>query len=72
MERLKLSITAVSVVCFLVLCKAIESPKYTVVHSESEFDIRLYRQSSWMSAPVRAISFHKATRNGYHRYSNPL
>ncbi|PON59685.1 SOUL heme-binding protein [Trema orientale] len=67
MESRRLSITLISVVCLLGLCNAIESPEYTVVHSESEFEIRLYRQSSWMSAPVRDISFEKATRNGYHR-----
>ncbi|PON72231.1 SOUL heme-binding protein [Parasponia andersonii] len=66
----RLSITLISsAVCLLGLCNAIESPEYAVVHSESEFEIRLYGQSSWMSAPVRDISFEKATRNGYHRLS---
>lgn len=55
--------------CFLCpLCYAIESPQFTVVHSESDFEIRLYRVAAWMSAPVKDISFEKATRNGFHRY----
>ena len=53
---------------FLGLCHAIESPQYTVVHSESDFEIRLYRQSMWMSAPAKDISFEKATKFGFHRY----
>ena len=53
---------------FLGLCHAIESPQYTVVHSESDFEIRLYRQSTWMSAPAKDISFEKATKFGFHRY----
>ncbi|KAB1200924.1 Heme-binding protein 2 [Morella rubra] len=52
---------------FLGLCNAIESPQYTVVHSESDFEIRLYREAAWMSAPVKDISFVKATRLGFHR-----
>ncbi|KAH7528435.1 hypothetical protein FEM48_Zijuj05G0071800 [Ziziphus jujuba var. spinosa] len=54
-------------ICVVGLCNAIESPQYTVAHTESEFEIRLYRESTWMSAPVREISFQKATRNGFHR-----
>ncbi|XP_058091910.1 uncharacterized protein LOC131237880 [Magnolia sinica] len=45
----------------------IESPQFTVLHSESDFEIRYYRESSWMTASVRGISFHKATREGFHR-----
>ncbi|CAL9061666.1 unnamed protein product [Musa banksii] len=46
---------------------AIESPQYTVVHSESDFEVRLYRESVWMSAPTDEISFEKATKFGFHR-----
>jgi hypothetical protein len=53
---------------FLGLCSALESPQFTVVHSESDFEIRLYRDSTWMSAPVKDISFDKATKLGFHRY----
>ncbi|KAK3439910.1 hypothetical protein EUGRSUZ_B00246 [Eucalyptus grandis] len=49
------------------LCSAAELPPYTVVHQESDFEVRLYRESTWMSAPVRDISFEKATLNGFHR-----
>ncbi|KAL3835221.1 hypothetical protein ACJIZ3_009957 [Penstemon smallii] len=50
-------------------CKTYESPQYTVVHSESDFEVRFYSDSSWMTAPapVDEISFEKATRNGFHR-----
>jgi hypothetical protein len=62
--------SVVVVLCcgFLYLCNALESPQYTVVHSESDFEIRLYRDSTWMSAPVKDISFDKATKLGFHRY----
>ncbi|GMY14886.1 heme-binding protein 2-like [Fagus crenata] len=61
--------TVLLVLCFgfVGLCNAIESPQYSVVHSESDFEIRLYRNSTWMSAPVKDISFEKATRLGFHR-----
>ncbi|CAL9061673.1 unnamed protein product [Musa banksii] len=51
----------------LVVAGAIESPQYTVVHSESDFEVRLYRESVWMSAPTDEISFEKATKFGFHR-----
>lgn len=45
-----------------------ESPEYTIIHSESDYEIRLYRVAAWMIAPVKSqISFEKATRNGFHR-----
>ena len=49
-----------------------ESPEYTLVHSESDYEIRLYRVAAWMIAPVKSqISFEKATRNGFHRSLSP-
>lgn len=52
---------------------AIESPPYTVVLSESDFEVRLYRETSWMSALVRGTSsFEKATEDGFHRFPNSL
>lgn len=45
-----------------------ESPQYTVVHSESDFEVRFYRESAWMTAPSDDISFEKATKKGFHRY----
>lgn len=44
-----------------------ESPQYEVVHLESDFEIRLYRDSTWMSARVLDLSFQKATLFGFHR-----
>ncbi|KAM7471285.1 hypothetical protein LguiA_009468 [Lonicera macranthoides] len=76
MEKPRVSI---NVLYFLLLvvgvynCKAaavaaLESPAFTVTHSESDFEIRLYRESVWMTAPVKdIISFQKATRYGFHR-----
>lgn len=47
---------------------AIESPQYTVVRSEPGVEIRLYKESSWMSAFVRGgTSFEKSTKDGFHR-----
>ncbi|XP_047316226.1 heme-binding protein 2-like [Impatiens glandulifera] len=56
-----------NLLCFTVLCVALESPQYSVIHKESDFEIRRYRDLVWMSAPVKEVSFHKATRNGFHR-----
>lgn len=52
---------------FAAACDAIESPQYTIVHAESDFEVRLYGNSSWMSAPASDLSFEKATFNGYQR-----
>eukprot|EP00252_Welwitschia_mirabilis_P018297 TRINITY_DN40666_c0_g1_i1.p1 TRINITY_DN40666_c0_g1~~TRINITY_DN40666_c0_g1_i1.p1 ORF type:complete len:219 (+),score=38.80 TRINITY_DN40666_c0_g1_i1:113-769(+) len=63
---------------FLLLCctclllqasvHSLEKPQYTVIHTESDFEIRLYRDSSWMSTdPLHLLSFEKATRKGFHR-----
>lgn len=51
----------------IVQCKTYESPQYTVVHKESDFEVRFYRDSAWMTAPTDKISFVKATRDGFHR-----
>ncbi|KAI4343728.1 hypothetical protein L6164_011043 [Bauhinia variegata] len=58
---------AVNLIFFMALCGAIESPQYAVVHLESDFEIRHYRESVWVSASAREISFEKATINGFHR-----
>lgn len=67
-ENMRILMTVVYLLCTMVLCKAIESPPYAVVHTESDFEIRLYRESTWMSAPVRELSFQKATVFGFHRF----
>jgi hypothetical protein len=41
----------------MALCNALESPQYAVVHSESDFKIKLFRDSTWMTAPVKDLSF---------------
>ncbi|KAK4261357.1 hypothetical protein QN277_004364 [Acacia crassicarpa] len=46
---------------------AIEEPSYGVVRSESEFEIRLYNESSWMSASVRGSSFNLSIAIGFRR-----
>ncbi|MED6123171.1 hypothetical protein PIB30_046664 [Stylosanthes scabra] len=58
------------VMCWLVVTAvdAIETPRYTVIRSESDFQIRLYSESTWMSAPVLpATSFDNSTKTGFHR-----
>ncbi|XP_028754478.1 heme-binding protein 2-like isoform X1 [Neltuma alba] len=49
------------------LASAIEGPRYKVVRSESDFEVRLYDESSWMSASVRGSSFNLSTASGFHR-----
>ncbi|KAI9125217.1 hypothetical protein K1719_003833 [Acacia pycnantha] len=53
--------------CGTKLVEAIESPNYTVATSESDFEIRLYSESSWLSASVQGTSFIQSTRIGFHR-----
>ncbi|CDP16932.1 unnamed protein product [Coffea canephora] len=53
--------------CLIAQSREIESPQYTVVHSESDFEVRFYRDSVWMSAPAKETSFRKATKDGFHR-----
>ncbi|XP_027330848.1 heme-binding protein 2-like [Abrus precatorius] len=67
MKKRKALSVVVNAMCLVMVCSAIESPQYTVLHSESDFEIRLYRTSVWMSAPALDISFEKATWNGFHR-----
>jgi len=53
--------------------QAVESPEYTLIHQQSDFEIRLYKDISWMSAPVlQATSFQKSTKAGFHRFPFPL
>lgn len=49
--------------------RAAETPQYSMVHKESDFEVRLYRDTVWMSAPSDEISFHVATKLGFHRYA---
>jgi hypothetical protein len=58
-----------AVVCAAARADNIESPPYSVVHAESDFEIRLYRPSTWISTPVEDISFSKATQIGFHKYA---
>ncbi|RZC79687.1 hypothetical protein C5167_042263 [Papaver somniferum] len=61
------SLLFICFLCVIVFCNGIETPQFTVIHTESDFEVRLYRESSWMSAPVREMSFEKATKLGFHR-----
>ncbi|XP_074316805.1 uncharacterized protein LOC141653063 [Silene latifolia] len=49
------------------LSQATESPEYTTIHTDSDFDVRFYNDSVWMSARVNHRSFHQATKFGFHR-----
>ncbi|XVF85027.1 hypothetical protein PTKIN_Ptkin17bG0085600 [Pterospermum kingtungense] len=53
--------------CLVLSAYTIESPQYKVVHSESDFEIRLYKEISWMSALVHGTSFNNSTKEGFHR-----
>ncbi|EOY00567.1 hypothetical protein QUC31_014218 [Theobroma cacao] len=54
--------------CFvLISAYTIESPQFRVVHLESDFEVRLYEEMSWMSALVYGTSFENSTRDGFHR-----
>uniref|UniRef100_A0ACD5VE22 Uncharacterized protein n=1 Tax=Avena sativa TaxID=4498 RepID=A0ACD5VE22_AVESA len=44
-----------------------ESPQYSTVHAEPDFEVRLYHDTVWMSAPSDHKSFHVATKLGFHR-----
>ncbi|GJS87542.1 heme-binding protein 2-like protein, partial [Tanacetum coccineum] len=51
----------------LVYSKDYESPEYKVIETESEYEVRLYKESVWMTAPVKQTSFRSATNDGFHR-----
>ncbi|XP_050221094.1 uncharacterized protein LOC126671366 [Mercurialis annua] len=67
MEKGRLLITVMSLLNLLLQIKAIEKPQYEVIHKESDFEVRLYHESTWMTGPVSEISFEKATLDGFHR-----
>ncbi|CAI9775370.1 unnamed protein product [Fraxinus pennsylvanica] len=48
---------------------AIESPQYKILHSWPDIEVRIYSESSWISAPVRGAgtSFENSTESGFHR-----
>eukprot|EP00475_Leptophrys_vorax_P002791 TRINITY_DN11578_c0_g1_i1.p1 TRINITY_DN11578_c0_g1~~TRINITY_DN11578_c0_g1_i1.p1 ORF type:complete len:250 (+),score=-3.31 TRINITY_DN11578_c0_g1_i1:192-941(+) len=49
-------------------CKSIECPPYALVHEETDFQIRRYRQSVWAETdPINEVSFKKAVYSGFHR-----
>ncbi|KAL7098457.1 hypothetical protein ACP275_09G019000 [Erythranthe tilingii] len=47
--------------------KTLETPQYTLIHTESDFEVRFYQESVWMTAPVDLFSFEKSTKIGFHR-----
>ncbi|KAK3028198.1 hypothetical protein RJ639_039481 [Escallonia herrerae] len=69
MERKFIVVRELSFLLALLCCSdALESPSFTVVHSEADVEIRLYKELLWMSAQVRdATSFEKSTEEGFHR-----
>eukprot|EP00850_Spirogloea_muscicola_P011992 SM000076S21813 [mRNA] locus=s76:315006:316403:- [translate_table: standard] len=49
-------------------CEELECPPYKVVHKESDFEIRHYRQSSWVvTKPMTELSYVLAATRGFHR-----
>ncbi|CAJ1940179.1 unnamed protein product [Sphenostylis stenocarpa] len=49
------------------IVQAIELPKYTLMLSESDFQIRLYNESTWISAHVSGTSFYQSYKTGFQR-----
>ncbi|XP_065874677.1 uncharacterized protein [Euphorbia lathyris] len=56
-----------SVSNFVFYGNATDAPNYTVTHTEPDYEIRLYREISWISALARDSSFQKSTKDGFHR-----
>ncbi|OMO80099.1 SOUL heme-binding protein [Corchorus olitorius] len=63
------ALSYVNVKCLVLPVPAytIESPQFKVIHLESDFEIRLYKEISWMSALVHGTSFRNSTKEGFHR-----
>ncbi|KAG5138086.1 hypothetical protein JHK82_022817 [Glycine max] len=53
--------------CCANIVLAIELPKYTVILSESDFQLRLYNESSWILARVSGASFEQSYMIGFSR-----
>jgi len=60
---------------FVIICwcsgnmvQAIELPKYTLILSQSDFQIRLYNESTWISARVSGTSFDQSYKTGFQRF----
>lgn len=76
MERVAIVLSNLVVICLEILIiasclrgQAIESPQYNVIHSESDFEIRMYKESIWMSAFLQGnTSFEDTTKDGFHRF----
>ncbi|XP_021895821.1 uncharacterized protein LOC110813118 [Carica papaya] len=47
-----------------------EPPEYTLLQSEPDFEVRLYKESWWMTALVQGTSFEKSTKDGFHSGTN--
>ncbi|KAL5177515.1 Heme-binding protein 2 [Glycine soja] len=54
--------------CCANIVLAIELPKYTVILSESDFQLRLYNESSWILARVSGASFEQSYMIGFSRF----
>lgn len=71
MEMQRPAVLSLLIVLVLALlspaARATESPQYTTVHAESDFEVRLYHDTVWMSARSDHSSFHVATKLGFHR-----
>jgi len=48
--------------------QAIELPNYTPILSRSDFQIRLYNESTWVSARVSGTSFDQSYKIGFQRF----
>eukprot|EP00850_Spirogloea_muscicola_P025643 SM003799S14402 [mRNA] locus=s3799:148:1120:+ [translate_table: standard] len=49
-------------------CERLECPPYSLVHTESDFEVRRYRAATWViTGPLPDVSFARATLRGFHR-----
>ncbi|GKD63238.1 heme-binding protein 2-like protein [Tanacetum coccineum] len=63
-------LSLIVLVVFISCCvNATVSPQYSVLLAARDVEIRLYHESSWISAPVMGgtSSFNKSTHDGFHR-----
>ncbi|KAH9612170.1 hypothetical protein KSS87_018097 [Heliosperma pusillum] len=67
MAKLWKMLIMMMVVNLITLSQATESPEYKTIYTESDFEVRFYNDSVWMSSRVNQRSFHQATKFGFHR-----
>ncbi|CAM6085179.1 unnamed protein product [Calypogeia fissa] len=70
MARMSIPLVGLLVFCTLMVSVAafeLETPEYTVVHEDDDYEVRLYNETVWAVAEVEDLSFSVATVLGFHR-----